>query len=153
MSVPTQETIRNLWADSVGQNNSILAFTDKIYTQDLTAEALSQDKKLRYRQDVNFFNFIVRRWVEAHIGQVYTYRFLVDVFYTHEDKPSIDAYNKVLDGLETVETVVRSVLGQRWSGTVDDYSLQQSPPDIAQTTINNVICWRGHSIFTAFKKE
>jgi hypothetical protein len=152
MPAPTQEDVRDLWATAIAQNNTILALTDKIYNRDLSTVALSQDSALRFEQNVNFFNYIVRRWVEAQMGGTYVYHFLVDVFYTHQDKAGIDAYNKVLDGLETVETLVRTEMGSRWDSLMDDYQLQQAPIDISQIDINNVICWRGHQIYTAFKK-
>ena len=152
MSAPTQADVRNLWDTEIAQSLTILALTDRIYNRDLTTKALSEDAALRYEQSVNFFNYIVRRWVEAQIGGTYVYRFMVDVFYTHEDRADIDAYNKVLDGLETIEGLVRSELGSRWGGLVDDYQLQQQPIEITETSINNVVCWRGHQVYTAFKK-
>lgn len=152
MSAPTQSDVRSLWDSNIWQHLTILALTDRIYNRDLSTEALTQDAALRYGQNVNFFNYITRRYVEAQMGGTYVYRFLIDVFYTHEDKAGIDAYNKVLDALETVESLVRSEMGSRWDSLMDDYQLQQAPIDISQIDINNVICWRGHQIYTAFKK-
>lgn len=152
MSAPTQSDVRSLWDSNIWQHLTILALTDRIYNRDLSTEALGQDAALRYAQNVNFFNYIVRRYVEAQIGNTYVYRFTVDVYYTHEDKAGIDAYNKVLDAFETIESLVRSEMGSHWDGLMDDYQLQQQPIDITQTDINNVICWRGHQVYTAFKK-
>ena len=153
MSLPTQADVRSLWAANIATNNTILGYTHLIYNRDLNDASLFEDGNLRYNQQINFMNYIVRRWVISKINGVYEARFLIEVFYTKEADPAGDAYNAVLDCMESVESVVESVLGSRWLGLMDDAYRDPQPAEMGEVVINDVSCWRSKISYTAFKTE
>lgn len=147
----TNATVRAAWAASVFANASITALTDKIYDYDVTLESTKEFSKLRYRQELNFFTYVVTRaervMIMGQTEQIYTVR----VRYTRQADVAGTVYKIVSDAFETIQDLARTALTTTWGSTIDFYRVRNGPPNIVQQTLENLSVWVGELDFMGYK--
>ena len=143
----SQETIRQAWREKVWNHAQIAAITQIVIERDLGEDTHKEISSIRYKQEINFFGFRVRRRIETLIGRKRRFWYLVDVSYTRWADPRGINYNTTLDAIELVADLVQSQLGSSWNGTVEDYQPQAGVPNILVTSIGDEKVYRAEYSF------
>lgn len=150
----TAAQVRSAWT-SVFAHASIQALTTKTHAFDLRAmleQSMSHLALGMYAQEIHFFQWTVLKSFQFHaINNQAQYQFQVGVDYFRECDISGANYNAIVDGFETLWSVIRSAIGERWSSTVDFWQPQQDVPSIVTDVINNQEVWRGTMSFIGTK--
>lgn len=123
----TQAQVRAAWESKIWQHPDILTITPKIFAAEIKVDSQKEAASLRHENKVNCFSYVVRRYPSYQVGRVQMLAFQVDIRYLIWADTEKKNYNKALDAIELVETLVRTELGYTWGGTVDHYTLQEGP--------------------------
>lgn len=152
MSVPSD--IRKAWSDQIWINGKVTNITQQIFDFDVTNDSQFEISKFYPdgSDEVNFFTYLVLRAPEPGSDSIgvdkrkYLHR--VDVnYYLEADTRGLN-FNKVIDRLITIESLVDSELGTRWDNTVDFFNLETVNPP-TEVIIENKAVWRGQNIYLA----
>lgn len=151
--------IRAAWKTAIFDSATIQAITTKAYAYDVLANiaSVSEDSRLYFQQEINFFTYLVTRRAEmgsirGTAGSVARYSHLVRVDY-HIGKnigETDQNYNLAIDSAESADDMVRSALGKTWSSTVD-YFEQSDFRGPELITLDEREVWRVGYSYIGFK--
>lgn len=147
----TSAQIRSAWETAIWEHATVIAMTDRIYDYDLTFLSTKETARLRYEQEINFFQCLVSRGQELRISSQIRQLFTVSIIYARESNVDGSNYHAVIDNMETVDGLIQSQLGTTWSGTVDYYQLQNGPPTIQERLIDSKPVWVSEYKYLGFK--
>lgn len=129
----------------------MLAITTQIFDYDVTQESDTERRKFYYLQEINFFTAVtLRRPTTFELGgkELVEFEHQVDVNYFLEADTTGNNFNRVIDRLVTLESLVISALGGTWAGTVDFYRLTSVFAPI-EVIIDGRQVWNGRNVYTA----
>lgn len=146
----TAAEVRAAWA-SVFSDATIEAITTNAFNYPFTQESEKEVARLYYAQQINFFEYIVSRSPGFGLTSALTYEYTVELRYVRQQDVAGTAHPAVVDAFDSLWTVIRSVLGNKWSNTVDRWQTPGIPPRVTQQTIGGQLCWVGTLTLTGFK--
>jgi hypothetical protein len=147
----TSAQVQTAWESAIWQDATILEITDAIFPFDVTTESESETGRLYSGQELNYFQYTIRRSSQiVALGQI-EHQFTVDVQYTRQSSPDGDNWQLVRDTFDTLFDLVRDELGASWTNTVDFWRPQEGAAEITQITLDETLAWRGAYRFTGFQ--
>lgn len=115
----TVSAVRDAWA-SVFSHANITAITRKAYNYDILTDEQQDEGELVDAQTLNFFTYALtfKKKIVGTSGQTVT-EYYVTVRYHRQADTDGTAHRAIVDTLETLYSTVVTVLGSKWSNTVD----------------------------------
>lgn len=147
----TSATIRTAWDAAIWQHATVRGWTDKIYAYDILADSQFAVAKFAYQGKINFFTYEATRESALELSRQLTYQHqMVVTYYLQQTDMAESTYNTLVDRLETLDDLVISQLGSRWSNSVDFYNgAQLSGVKIVE--IDAKRCWTSSYTYLATK--
>ena len=154
----TAAEVRAAWAANVWADTNITAYTENIYSFDLSevAEISKTHEALTlYEAEVNFIQYQVNKAFQYQNTGQFIGIFPVTVQYFKEAKYDTNgtAYNSLIGFFDALHTSVRSNLSKTWGSTVDGWDAQQEAPEIEVRELIGRPVWYGSYQFIGFKAE
>lgn len=139
--------IRDAWDAAVWQHVSIV---EPVTVQQLKSTGLidADVDELYYNTRLNFIQAITTTAQQIGITGSVPKIVTVEISYYVQIIENDQSFLEVIDRLEAIRELVYSELGTDWSGLVDYWQYQESPPDIVDLSIASVQCWRGREVYT-----
>ena len=144
--------IRTAWQTQIFANATVQAWTPNYFSYDVTKEFEKEVSLFLYSTEINFFVFLVNRFREEGKSGRASFTFPVIVKYHLEVDPEGLNYNRVLDRLESLDSLVISQLTRTWNSTVDFYRSQSDPISMSIDEIDGRSYWIGQVTYTGFKE-
>jgi hypothetical protein len=138
------EFITRVFADSDLQTT----YSSKLIRYALAEEAEIEITAISLVQRINFFQLLIRRQDIIEGLQVRSLQFPIQIRYTVEKDAQNLAYQKVRDGLELVQDLVREELYPEIGGLVDIIEFGEMNENIS-INIASTPCWMGQINYTA----
>lgn len=115
----TVSAVRDAWA-SVFSHSNLSAITNKAYNYDILTDEQQDEGELVDAQTLNFFTYTItfKKKIIGTSSQTTT-EYYVAVKYYRESDSSGAAHRAIVDALETLYSTVVTVLGSKWSDTID----------------------------------
>lgn len=149
----TINQIREAWDDAIFDHATVRGYTTAINHFDVpNLESAASSGLFYYDAEINFFSFVVTRTRRDGLTGRVIYEFSCRLRYYRENEPSGDNFKSISDRLETVDSLVRSELGNSWSSTVDYYEPGAGgirAPELI--FLENKPVWVGEVSYTGFK--
>lgn len=148
----TSSTIRSAWNTAVWSHATIQAMTTSIYNYDITQQSSKETDKFFFSQEINFFTYITTRrqvptggGLGANKQRMYEHDVLVRYYRQYDTTGS--NFNAVIDNLESLENIVRTQLGTKWSDNVTFYRLMESGNQPELVELINQPVWLGTQLY------
>jgi len=141
--------VQAAWLAKIASHADLIAYTENIYFYDILEQSQKQKEKYYYKQEINFITILVSRAVRLEIANCETHIFEVIVNHYREHDRDGENQASIKACMETIERLVRTELGKTWDGTVDGYSLDETPSRLDPVIIDDKECWSTQRIFTA----
>jgi len=148
MSTPSD--VRTAWA-SVFADASITAITSKVYAYDLPITTGTELGQVRHGQEINYFSYLVSYTEQLKAVKQLEQRFRVTVQYFREHNLTGSNYNAAVDALYTVHSTARSVIGSKWSNSIDFYQPPGDPRQPSIVSIDARPVWKIETSFDGVK--
>jgi hypothetical protein len=145
----TSATIDAAWLAAIWASPTIQAITSKVFQYNIVQDSDTEIAQFYQDGEVNCFialTTLAARYVGANTTST---EIQVVVDYYRQKDASGAHWTEARDVMETLYALVISALGFTWSGTVAFWQGQEKPPEIAETDIKGVKCWRSRFVFTA----
>lgn len=147
----TSALVRAAWNTKIWTNATITALTAKIYDYDITTNSTKETAKFYHNQEINFITYLVNRTQRIRLMNQIEQRFSVEIrAYKKADTDGVN-YNALITQFETIDALVISQLTTTWNSTMDYYTIQDSPPEISQITLEGIPVWLGKYTYTGIK--
>lgn len=144
--------IRTAWEDKIFEHATVQAWTTNFFSYDVTKEFEKEVSLFLFATEINFFVFLVNRFREEGKSNRASFTYPVTIKYHLEVDPDGLNYNRVLDRLESLDSLVISQLTRTWNGTVDFYRSQSDPISMSIEQLDGRSYWIGQVIYTGFKE-
>jgi hypothetical protein len=144
--------IQTLLKNRVFDNAALKSdFSPRYVDYALSIDSEVEIKALSFRQKLNFFQALVSPgFVLQGLGGR-RLNFAIELSYIREKDARNESHQKVRDGIEVVQKLIRTEMIDTVEEAVDFYELGSGQIPITELTIANVRCWRAQFSLTAIK--
>lgn len=144
-------SVRNAWVSKVANSETLLAYTDKIFTYPILLNSGKEAQKTYFNTQIKFVTFLVNVSSKFGLNNRIDLTYPVEVSTYIENEPSGNNYNLGLDIMETIETLIQTELGARWNNSVDYYLPEDNANLVQQILIDEKPVWQFTKTYTGYK--
>ena len=152
----TIAAVEAAWDAAIWQHASVVAITERILKYEHTAESETEFNELCHDGEINFFECVTTddlAFDSIGAGKLSNTTYTVEVRYTLQEVPGANSWTDVRDTIGIVKRLVKTELGDNWSGVVDFYRPILETLVISRDAINDTPVWRAVVRFQAQATE
>lgn len=145
------KTVRNAFSDLFA-DRQIKTISDKSYPYEIIINSNLDNRKVRAGDKVNYFTYTVTKSIETKLFNCEKETYLVEIKYYREDEKEGQAQNDIRDAFETIHSRMKTVIGNKWSNTVDFYQPVTNEITLQTIQVGERLSWLGTFSYQGIKQ-
>jgi hypothetical protein len=143
--------IEKVFEDGVFSDSSLkITFSPCLVKYLVQEDSEVEVSPLTHQRKINFFSLLVKRQESREGLNTRRFDFLITILYCIEKDAKNLSYQKIRDGLETVQDLVITNIDSQITNLVDFYEIQPIA-DFIFKRVADVPCWEGSLKYSAVK--